>query len=106
MAFLDKTGAQYFAAKVKNLVPKKLENTSVPVSAWVTNSGGDSEQAYKASISVSGVTANNYAEVIFSRAQIEENIFDCFSDTAQNAVIIYASDKPSAEITIPTIIIT
>lgn len=106
MAFLDKAGAQYFATKVKALVPKKLKNTSVPVSAWQANSGGGTEQAYKASITVSGVTANNSAEIIFSREQIEQDIFDCFSDTAQNAVIIYASSKPTAAITIPTIIIT
>lgn len=106
MAFLDKTGTQYLVTKIRNLLPRKLKNTSVPVSAWAANSGGGMEQAYKASITVSGVTANNCAEVIFSRTQIEQGIFDCFTDTAQNAVVIYASSKPTAAITIPTIIIT
>lgn len=84
--------------------PQRLvfTNKTVATSAWVSDSTY-SDFPYKASISCSGVTSNHLAEVIFGLTDVISGIFAPINQTATNVVYIWASEKPSATITIPTI---
>lgn len=77
-------------------------NVSVATSAW-TSSTAYSDYPYQASITVSGCTSNHVPEVVFSPTDASSGIFAPVCSSTTNAVIIYATEKPSAAITIPTI---
>ena len=77
-------------------------NVSVATSAW-TSSTTYSDYPYQASITVSGCTSNHVPEVVFSPTDASSGIFAPVCSSTTNAVIIYATEKPSAAITIPTI---
>ena len=77
-------------------------NVSVPTSAW-TSSTTYSDYPYQASITVSGCTSNHVPEVVFSPTDASSGTFAPVCSSTTNAVIIYATEKPSAAITILTI---
>lgn len=78
------------------------QNVSVAVSAWSSNSTY-SGYAYRAAITCSGVTTEYIPEVIFSAADATGGNFAPVADVAANTVYIYATTKPTAAITLPTI---
>lgn len=93
-----------------NLMNKVFNNVSVPASAWatytasLTNEGQIlSEYAYKADITLSGVTANHACMVSFSPAQIKDGVFAPYFNSQSGKLRIYANAKPAGAITIPTI---
>ncbi len=77
-------------------------NVSVATSAWVS-SNTYSNYPYQASITVSGCTSNHVPEVVFSPTDVSSGIFAPVCSSTTNAVIIYATKKPSAAITILTV---
>lgn len=58
---------------------------------------------YRAAITCAGVTADYIPDVIFGKTDSESGNFAAMSDTASNAVYIYAKQKPAATITLLTI---
>ena len=77
-------------------------NVSVATSAW-TSSNTYANYPYQANITVSGCTSNHVPEVIFSVADAVSGTFAPVCASGTNKVTIYATKKPSAAITIPTI---
>ena len=77
-------------------------NVSVATSAW-TSSTTYANYPYQANITVSGCTSNHVPEVIFSVADAVSGTFAPVCASGTNKVTIYATKKPSAAITIPTI---
>ena len=77
-------------------------NVSVATSAW-TSSTTYPDYPYQASVTVSGCTSNHVPEVVFSPTDASSGIFAPVCSSTTNAVIIYATEKPSATITILTV---
>lgn len=77
-------------------------NVSVAKSAW-TSSTTYADYPYQASITVSGCTSNHVPEVIFSVTDAVSGTFAPICVSGTNKVTIYATEKPSANMTIPTI---
>ena len=64
-----------------------------------------SNYGYCASISLSGVTANDTADIYFSGKQVEQEIYASFCESYAGGVKIYAAEKPSEAVIIPLILI-
>ena len=83
-------------------------NISVASSAWGSNSTPssyvDAGFPYRATVSVSGITANMIPQVVFDLNDSMSGIFAPIAESITNGVQIYASDIPENDITIPTII--
>lgn len=88
------------AAELKKL---GFFNTTVPVSAFVSNATYE-DYPYRAAIALTGVTNTMIPEVMFGLADAVEGNFAPISETYMGGVYIYAADIPEAAITIPTII--
>lgn len=82
----------------------KFTNTSVAASAFVADNNY-SNYGYCASIGLSGVTANDTADVYFSGKQVEQEIYASFCESYAGGVKIYAAEKPSEAVIIPLILI-
>ena len=80
-------------------------NKTVATSAWESDTTY-TDFPYRASVACSGVTANHYADVSFSPADVLKGIFCPVAVSYAGGVYIYASEKPSATVTIPTIVCT
>lgn len=83
-------------------------NISVASNAWSSNSTPSSYVEigfpYRATVSVSGITANMVPQVVFDLNDSMSGIFAPIVESITNGVQIYASDIPENDITIPTII--
>ena len=79
-------------------------NKSVATSAWASNTTYD-DYPYRAAVACSGVTADMFAEVVFSPADATSGNFAPVCDTYAGGVYLYAKAVPDAAITIPTIIV-
>ena len=82
----------------------KFTNTTIAASAFVSDNNY-SNYGYCASISLSGVTANDTADVYFSGKQVEQEIYASFCESYAGGVKIYAAEKPSEAVIIPLILI-
>ena len=82
----------------------RFTNTNVAASAFVADNNY-SNYGYCASISLSGVTANDTADVYFSGEQVEQEIYASFCESYAGGVKIYAAEKPSEAVIIPLILI-
>ena len=80
-------------------------NVAVAVADFVVDSTY-TDYGYKAEISMPGVDSNYSPDVRFSLTDAASGIFAPVADTDTNKVIIYASEVPAADITIPVIICT
>lgn len=79
-----------------------VQNTSVATSAWASNSTY-SDYPYRAAIAITGVTANHFPEVVFSCSDATGGNYAPVVESYAGGVYIWAKEKPSAAITIPTI---
>ena len=77
-------------------------NVSVATSAWVP-SNTYSDYPYEASVTVTGCTSNHVPEVIFSVTDAVSGTFAPICVSGTNTVTIYATETPTADMTIPTI---
>lgn len=80
-------------------------NVAVAVADFVVDSTY-TDYGYKAEIALPGVNANFSPDVRFSLADAISGVFAPVADTDTDKVIIYASEVPAADITIPVIICT
>lgn len=76
----------------------QVQNVSVTFSSDSTYSS----YPYRASVTVTGATANSFADVVFSDEQAKSGIYAPFCVTGTNVVYIYARSNPGTQ-TIPTV---
>ncbi len=104
-AIPDATGSVNRSNLASDAKVLSFTNKTVDPSAWV----GDTTYTdfpYRAAVACSGVTANHYVEVIFSPADAMSGTFCPVTVSYSGGVYIYASEIPSATVTIPTIVCT
>lgn len=77
-------------------------NKTVSVSSWASSSTY-ANYPYAAVISCSGVTADYVADVVFSPDDADGGNFAPVALTGSGTVTIYAVEKPTSTVTIPTI---
>lgn len=80
-----------------------FNNISVATSAWVSDSTY-TDYAYKAVISLNGVTADMFPEVVFLPDDVASGNFAPVVASAAGSVAIYAKTVPSSAVTIPSIV--
>lgn len=107
----NKTGAVTLTASDVGALPTTHQNVTVATSAWVANTNSqaaDQEKTdypFMATISLTGVTANQMATVLFNYDdQIGGNFAPC-AYTTEGGVIIEAKEKPTAAITLASVTI-
>lgn len=83
--------------------PLAFTNKTIATSAWASNSTY-SGFGFRASVACSGVTANFCPFVIFSPTDAQSGKFAPVAVSYNGGVYIYASSKPTATVTIPTIL--
>ena len=91
------------------IISTVFENKTVASSLWTTASVptayASAGFSYRAAISgLTGVTTNMVPQVTFNLADSISGIFAPIAESASSAVYIYASEKPSGTITIPSIV--
>lgn len=82
---------------------KVLKFEDVTASNWVSDSTYE-DYPYRCDISCSGVTANDYAEVVFSLSQAISGAYAPICETAANVVKVWSNVSDS--IVVPIIIVT
>lgn len=90
-------------AELNNVSVTTPKFKNVQASTWVSDSTY-SEFPYKCVLTCSGVTANDYAEVVFDVEQASSGTYAPVCETGTNTVTIWSSSDMA--ITIPAIIIT
>lgn len=80
-------------------------NVSVSTSAWASDTTY-MEYPYKATIPITGCTANHIPEVTFNLADATSGNFAPVTDSYDGGIYIYAKEQPTATLTIPTIKLT
>lgn len=80
-----------------------FENKTVAVSAWTANTSY-ADFGFRASVACPGVTASHFAEVVLKPADANSGEFAPVCHTYAGGVYIYAANKPTATLTIPSII--
>ena len=92
------------AAKLAaDAVKLTFTNKSVAASAFVSNSTY-SDFPYRAAVALTGVTAAMVPEVFFGLTDAMSGNFAPVAESYAGGVYIYAAEKPSAAVTIPTIL--
>lgn len=81
----------------------RFQNVSVATSAWASNTS-QTGYSFRAAVACSGVTAAMLPEVIFSAADAAGGNFAPVCEAYAGGVYIYAKIRPSATMTIPTIV--
>lgn len=86
-------------------------NVLVATTDWVNEADSDAtptyeDYPYRADITATEITSEYSPDVRFAYAQIVEGIYAPVADTGAGIIKIYASEVPSADITIPVIICT
>lgn len=95
-------GAVTYTKLASDAVRVRATNKQVAVSAWDSDSTS-ADYPWRASVGITGVTADMRPEVRFSIADVESGIFASFSQSYAGGVYIYAAEKPGATVTIPVI---
>lgn len=80
-------------------------NTTVAVSAWAADKTYE-DYPFKASIYVTGCTANHIPDISFGLKDVTGGNLAPLAETYAGGIYIYAKEKPTAEMTIPTILLT
>lgn len=83
----------------------KSENITVPVSAWTSNSD-IAGFPFRAGILIEGCSEDYMPDVILSASDALSGNFAPVAKTYEGGVFIYAVEKPTASVTILTILLT
>jgi len=90
-------------AQVNKITPVHFYSTNVLKSAFVSNSTY-ADYPYRAAVALSGVLESMIPEVYFDVPQITSGIYAPVARAYNGGIYLYASEVPSANFTIPTII--
>ena len=102
------TGAVTADAARGNLGAQKkrltFANTNVDASAWAADETY-TDYPYRAAIPLTGVTAASFAEVVLSPTDAVSGAYAPVCETYAGGIYLYANAVPSADMTIPAIVI-
>lgn len=79
-------------------------NVAVETSAWASDTTYES-YPYRASVAITDCTADHVPDVAFSLEDVSEGNLAPLAETYAGGIYIYAKEKPSAQITVPTILL-
>lgn len=79
-----------------------FSNKSVAVSAWAADTTY-ADYPFRAAIACSGATDSHFPDVVFSETDAASGVFSPIAASYAGGVYIYAGEKPTAAVTIPTI---
>ena len=79
-----------------------FSNKSVAVSAWEEDTTY-ANYPFRAAIACSGATESHFPDVVFSDTDAAIGVFSPIAASYAGGVYIYAGEKPTAAVTIPTI---
>lgn len=85
------------------LAKLKFTDTSVPTSSFVSDTTY-ADYPYRAAVALTGVTSTMIPEVVFPVSALADTDFAPVAECYNGGVYIYAADKPTATVVIPTII--
>ena len=80
-------------------------DVSVSTSAWASDTT-HADYPFKATIPITGCTVNHIPDVMLSLEDATSGNIAPVADSYAGGIYIYAKEKPTAEITIPTILLT
>ena len=106
-AKLDGFGAATEYAKKAEVAVKPIvyQNISVPASAWGSGaSAAGSVRTKYADVALSGVTANQFVQVVFNPGDIDSYNLASICTVGSGKITIYAESVPGGTMTIPTIV--
>lgn len=90
----------------KSLLTRHISRVSVAPSSFTLRAGGTpTGYPYRAQIANSQVTYNDVCEVFLSQKSSDLGIISCECDSYNGGIYIYASEKPSENITINQIVV-
>lgn len=89
-------------AKKGNAALITANNKSVPVSAWASDTTY-TDFPFRAGITITGCTANHKPDVTFSLTDAVSGNYAPIAESYAGGIYIYAAEKPTAALTIPTI---
>lgn len=89
-------------AKKGNAALITANNKSVPVSAWASDTTY-TDFPFRAGITIIGCTANHKPDVTFSLTDAVSGNYAPIAESYAGGIYIYAAEKPTAALTIPTI---
>lgn len=105
-AFLDSIQQELAALEAGTgveMAKLKFTDTSVSATSFADDATYEN-YPYRAAVELSGVTASMTPEVVFSAVALADNDYAPVAECYNGGVYIYAADRPSDSITIPTII--
>ena len=106
-AKLDGFGAATEYAKKAEVAVKPIvyQNITVPASAWCSGaSAAGSVRTKHADVALSGVTANQFVQVVFNPGDIDSYNLASICTVGSGKITIYAESAPGGTMTIPTIV--
>lgn len=104
---IDGFGAATEYAKKAEVAVKPIvyQNITVPASAWGSGaSAAGSVRTKHADVALSGVTANQFVQVVFSPGDIDGYNLASICTVGSGKITIYAESVPGGTMTIPTIV--
>ena len=95
------TGWEQLPINTQMLSP--VIGTTVGTTAWTQQSTPDvTGYPWRASVTYTGLTANDYISVVFAQEDIDKGILSNLCNSAAGVVYIYAKEKPTSPITVAT----
>ena len=79
-----------------------FSSKKVAVSAWAADTTYP-DYPFRAKVACTGATANHFPDVVFADEDAESGLFSPVAVSVAGGVYLYASEKPTAAVTIPTI---
>ena len=91
----------YGQIRTTDISARYVENQVIAVSAWVQDVASLAGYSYKAQITVSGATENDFPIVAFNQSDAVSGNFAPLSFSFDGYLEIFAKEKPTAAVTIP-----
>ena len=91
----------YGQIRTTDISARYVENQTIAVSAWTQDTSSLAGYSYKAQITVSGATRNDFPIVAFNQSDAVSGNFAPLSFSFDGYLEIWAKEKPTAAVTIP-----
>ena len=91
----------YGQIRTTDISARYVENQVIAVSAWTQDTSSLAGYSYKAQITVSGATGNDFPIVAFNQSEAVSGNFAPLSFSFDGYLEIWAKEKPTAAVTIP-----
>ena len=98
---LRKEWKDYGQIRTTDISARYVENQVIAVSAWVQDVASLAGYSYKAQITVSGATGDDFPIVAFNQGDAVSGNFAPLSFSFDGYLEIFAKEKPTAAVTIP-----